>query len=93
MCPVGADALLTICLWKAGFAMTDPDPLYHDKQHSRMTFFDPDFQFPGPLPKAARLLKHLLHAKLGICSDTCQVGQEELAATAVHATKRLMGTR
>ena len=73
MACAGADALLTMCLWKAGFAITDPDPSY--RNHSSLTLFDPEFTIPcgGPLPKATKLLTNLLTARTGSCSEKCMV--------------------
>lgn len=37
LCHAGGDAFMTICLWKLGFAHTDPGPWFNDP---RMRLFD-----------------------------------------------------
>ena len=79
-CATGADSLLTICFWKMGIAMTDPDPLWHPEG---MTMFDP---VPHPydadehtLPRAAHALGNLLRHSAGACSGLCEVRSSGMA--------------
>lgn len=64
----------TSCVLQLGYAMTDPDPLYHPEG---MAIFDP---IPAPygvdehiLHKASRFLGNLLRLSTGFCSGLCEV--------------------
>lgn len=60
----GGDAFISICLWRAGFAFTDPGP----------GFFDPKIQMfdPGPEDTLGAMV-WLAHALLDKCDDMCTV--------------------
>lgn len=60
----GGDAFISICLWRAGFAFTDPGP----------GFFDPKIQMfdPGPEDTLGAMV-WLAHALLDKCNALCKV--------------------
>ena len=60
----GGDALLTICLWKAGYAHTDPGFSFY---HPTVRMFD-----PGP-EDSPGLLYAMTEALSGRCDPSCQV--------------------
>ena len=60
----GGDALLTICLWKAGYAHTDPGFSFY---HPTVRMFD-----PGP-ENSPGLLYAMTEALSGRCDPSCQV--------------------
>ncbi len=60
----GGDALLTICLWKAGYAHTDPG----------FSFFHPTVRMFDPGPEdSPGLLYAMTEALAGRCDPSCQV--------------------
>lgn len=60
----GGDALLTICLWKAGYAHTDPG----------FSFFHPTVRMFDPGPEdSPGLLYAMTEALGGRCDPSCQV--------------------
>ena len=60
----GGDAFISICLWRAGFAFTDPGP----------GFFDPKIQMfdPGPEDTLGAMV-WIAHALLDKCNALCMV--------------------
>lgn len=62
--PTGGDAFITICLWKAGYGMTDPG----------WSFFHPEFRMfdAGPEDRQGVLMR-LSKALDRRCDDMCQV--------------------
>ena len=76
----GGDSMLTICLWKFGFAPTSPDPLWHPDGLSLFDASSTQLSDPisaGPdqsIPiKVSRHLGNLLASLGGICNALCQV--------------------
>ena len=63
--PAGGDSFLQICLWRQGFAVTDPGP--------GLTL--PDVQMFDPGTEDRKGLMHKwISALEGECDEVCQVG-------------------
>lgn len=63
---VGGDAFLSICLWRLGFAPTDPGPWFNEL---RMRLFD-----GASWMDTHSLASHFFEAAEGVCTDPiCQV--------------------
>ncbi|KAK9807756.1 hypothetical protein WJX72_008195 [[Myrmecia] bisecta] len=84
----GGDAYITVCLWEAGYAITDPDPLYHPEG---LPMFDParpnvlhDEDFRG---KIDRLVKHLLQAAIGSCKGLCKLEVQRTVSLHMRSRK------
>ncbi len=60
----GGDALLMACLWKAGYAITDPGFSFY---HPELRMFDPVSQ------EGRQLLYAFTEGLSGGCDDSCQV--------------------
>ncbi|KAK9803696.1 hypothetical protein WJX73_002056 [Symbiochloris irregularis] len=89
----GGDALITICLWEAGYGMTDIDPLWHPDNR---TMFDvgkigQNENDDIRIRTAVVLRTHLLMAA-GVCSqDTCQLEWDHTIT--LHMRSRKFPTR
>ena len=73
-------------MMQMGFAMTDPDPLYHPM---RLTMFDP-MQEPYNsdehiVPKAAHFLGNLMRQAASVCTGICKVKPPWSLLIAAHA--------
>lgn len=76
----GGDAFISICLWRAGYAFTDPGP----------GFFDPKIQMfdPGPEDTLGAMV-WLAHALLDKCNALCTVRRScRLCRVSTHNTQR-----
>ena len=60
----GGDALLMACLWKAGYAISDPGVSFY---HPELRMFDPVSQ------EGRQLLYAFTEGLSGGCDDSCQV--------------------
>ncbi len=60
----GGDAFLSICLWQAGYAITDPGYSFY---HPEVQMFD-----PGPEDRMGVMMR-LVRALDHRCDETCQV--------------------
>lgn len=71
----GGDAFITICLWKAGYAMTDPG----------WSFYHPEFRMfdAGPEDRQGVLMR-LSKALDRKCDDTCQVRVQDALQRVCH---------
>ena len=75
MAHAGGDALLTICLWKAGYAHTDPG----------FSFFHPTVRMFDPGPEdSPGLLYAMTEALAGRCDPSCQVIMHHTASETSH---------
>ncbi|KAK9822059.1 hypothetical protein WJX74_004369 [Apatococcus lobatus] len=85
----GGDALLTICLWKAGYAHTDPGFSFY---HPTVRMFD-----PGP-EDSPGLLYAMTEALSGRCDPSCQLQLQHVITShirsrhqaSLHSTAQMM---
>lgn len=77
----GGDAMISICLWEAGFAMTAPDPLWHPRS---LTMFDvgrsQQLDHEDIQPRIAHIMGNMLQAlaggcRSGLCKVCCRIAQ------------------
>ncbi len=81
--PTGGDAFISICLWKAGYGMTDPG----------WSFYHPEFRMfdAGPEDRFGLLLR-LSKALERKCDASCQVCEEgvEMVFEMINSNKTLL---
>lgn len=64
-CGAGGDAFISICLWQAGFAVTDPG----------YSFYHPEIQMmdPGPEDRLGIMMKLARALDANRCDERCRV--------------------
>ncbi len=73
MLSAGGDAFFTICLWRAGFAPTDPGLSVFDPS---ARIFDPyQFEWGSDKDGEKRILANLERSHKGECDWKCQVSK------------------
>ncbi|KAK9867583.1 hypothetical protein WJX84_007677 [Apatococcus fuscideae] len=75
----GGDALLTICLWKAGYAHTDPG----------FSFFHPTVRMFDPGPEdSPGLLYAMTEALAGRCDPSCQLLLQHMVTSHIRSRQQ-----
>ena len=76
--PAGGDAFISICMWQAGFAVTDPG----------YSFYHPEIQMmdPGPEDRLGIMMKLARALDANRCDERCRVST--LAHQTHHQLKR-----
>lgn len=77
----GGDAFVSICLWQAGFAMTDPGVMFYRPE---VQMFD-----PGPEDRMGVMLR-FAHAFESKCDDDCWVQLDNMVT--LHVRSRMFPT-
>lgn len=67
LCRAGGDAFISICMWQAGFAVTDPG----------YSFYHPEIQMmdPGPEDRLGIMMKLARALDANRCDERCRVSR------------------
>ncbi|KAK9807886.1 hypothetical protein WJX72_012243 [[Myrmecia] bisecta] len=80
----GGDAYISMCLWEAGFAATDPLPGLHPKKRPFFDSAGPNYLDEDFREKYNRHVQNLLQAAAGECTGICRAQAKDAQKESVN---------